>query len=409
MNMNNDFELTSENQNPERKHSTGDNARIRIKEITRSGNLRIPGDDIWPYWKLIKSDNYFERLFLDIEQHDKITNETVTNHYTEISGYLEKWRERESAGINFSDSHGGYSLKEIRENLDEAFELLRHKSSRESYTDQHFAKVRSDRAKLLIPVIKTALADKVLTTEEKQLVFEEGNKIGMSVDEILELLTKIINETGDIRDESSNSNGGEVLSFYDAVSIIGADTSKTFDQAKKRYLKLRDEQIADLSSSSTEERNAARVKLQQLDEAFSVLTKNSHKFRQKNEGASDVTRTSSAQTDLSTPRVSSSREASSVNYDTRKTGRNYTPLFLILGFFVVGLIFIISTTNKSKDFSSGTPANDNSTVSSETQTYQGANRNSGGNNNNKPETDKSDNSGSVSQPETNTDTPPIDG
>jgi len=204
----NDFELTSE----ESGSSTGQtnnnlSCKEKIREITASGNLRIPRDEVWSYWQVLNSQNYFERLFLDIEQAGKITNETVTNHYEEIRRYLEKWRERESAGISFAQSHGGCSLSELNGKLESAYTELRGKPAREEYVKSQREEKRRKGLKSLEPMIKMALADKVLTYDEKTMIYQEGIKAGLSIRDIDELIKSFITEVGDVKDETVSERG----------------------------------------------------------------------------------------------------------------------------------------------------------------------------------------------------------
>lgn len=114
------FELTSEGSSDPGEGNLQGNHKEKLKQVTSGGNLRIANDQIWSYWHLLKSDDYFERLFLDIEQAHKITNEQVTNHYEEIKRYLDKWKEREGTGISFAESHGGYPVADLMKKLETA-------------------------------------------------------------------------------------------------------------------------------------------------------------------------------------------------------------------------------------------------------------------------------------------------
>ncbi|NUM70708.1 MAG: hypothetical protein HUU43_07655, partial [Ignavibacteriaceae bacterium] len=170
---NEDFELTSEDPGNGARNATDSDLNIKIREVTKSGNLHIPVDEIWPYWQVLKSDNLFTRLFIEAALADKITNETIVNHFEEIKRYLDKWRERESTGISFSQSHGGYSIAELFKKLNEAYDQLRGKTSREEYHREYLQQKKNQALRSLEPIIKAVMADKVLTYEEKTMVYQE--------------------------------------------------------------------------------------------------------------------------------------------------------------------------------------------------------------------------------------------
>ncbi|NUM72266.1 MAG: hypothetical protein HUU43_15585 [Ignavibacteriaceae bacterium] len=216
----NDFELTSE----ESGSSTGQKNNTiwykdKIREVTAKGNLKIPTDEVWGYWQVLNSGDYFERLFLDIDQAEKITNETVANHYEEIKRYLERWRERESAGISFAQSHDGYLLADFDKKLSEANDELRGRASREKYLVEYSGQKKNEALKSLNLVIKAVLADKVLTYEEKMMVYQEGVKLGLNITETHRYLKEAMSREGRIRDESS---AGETLNSS-GQSTITAD------------------------------------------------------------------------------------------------------------------------------------------------------------------------------------------
>ncbi|MBE2278781.1 MAG: SUMF1/EgtB/PvdO family nonheme iron enzyme [Ignavibacteriaceae bacterium] len=102
-----------------------------LKLVIKSGTLNINPDFIWKYHFLIKSDNYFYRLFLDIENYASITSEKVVTNHGEIQKYLENWKNLEAKGISFAPAHNGYTISELQFLIDEALEKLKSDESRE--------------------------------------------------------------------------------------------------------------------------------------------------------------------------------------------------------------------------------------------------------------------------------------
>jgi len=146
-----DLELTSEESGKIDIQSHSKPYQGRVREITKSGNLYIDPGEIWEYWNVLKSENLFERLFLDITLQDMITNEKVTNHYNQIKNYLARWREREGSGINFSSSHNGYSVSELERYLEDAFISLKNVQGRVDYYASWKRKADSDAYEKLAP------------------------------------------------------------------------------------------------------------------------------------------------------------------------------------------------------------------------------------------------------------------
>ncbi|NUM72575.1 MAG: zinc ribbon domain-containing protein, partial [Ignavibacteriaceae bacterium] len=203
--MSDEFELTSEEDGSSfpRGNKTSD-IKTAIIDVTKKGNLRISKDEVWQYWHVLKSADFFERLFLDIDNSALITNEVISYHYEEIRSYLEKWKERESAGINFAQSHGGYPLRELERNLEEAYLNLKNRASREEYLNSYSEEKKKQAVKSLEPIIKMALADKILTYDEKTLIYQEGLKFGLNIrdiDNLIDLQKRII---GEVTDETNN-------------------------------------------------------------------------------------------------------------------------------------------------------------------------------------------------------------
>lgn len=201
-----DFELTSEGTESSQKKISASEINEKIKAVTKSGNLIIPKDEIWQYWSVLKSENLFERLFLDIENHDSVSNQTIKNHYSEINAYLERWRERESTGISFTDSHKGNTIRELKSNLDEAYELIKHKSDRDNYIQEWMTDKKNKLSAQLMPVIKAAFADKVMTLEEKRFIYEEGIKAGLTLKEIDLLIKQYMDSDDSLRDDSDSAS-----------------------------------------------------------------------------------------------------------------------------------------------------------------------------------------------------------
>ncbi|NUM72480.1 MAG: SUMF1/EgtB/PvdO family nonheme iron enzyme [Ignavibacteriaceae bacterium] len=206
----NDFELTSEDSGSS-TGQTNDNLwfKDKIREVTAEGNLKIPTDEVWGYWQVLNSRDYFERLFLDIDQSEKITSETVSNHYEEIKRYLDEWKARESTGISFAQTHGGYSATELTGKLNEAYTDLKGKHSREEYLNAYLNNKKNEALKSLDPLIKGVLADKVLTSEELNLVYQEGINLGLSKRDIELHLEEAISRTGGIKDDASFTDKDE--------------------------------------------------------------------------------------------------------------------------------------------------------------------------------------------------------
>ncbi|NUM72664.1 MAG: formylglycine-generating enzyme family protein, partial [Ignavibacteriaceae bacterium] len=229
----NDFELTSEDSGSS-TGQTNDNLwyKEKIREVTAEGNLKIPTDEVWGYWKVLNSEEYFERLFLDIDQAEKITNETVANHYEEIKRYLERWRERESTGISFAQTHGGYSVTELAGKLNEAYAELKGKRSREEYINAYLRRRKNKSLKSLDPVIKAVLADKVLTYEEKMMVYEAGVKLGLNITETDRYLQEEMVREGDIRDVSSSGNTVKSAENSTATASYKDDERLTIEDLK---------------------------------------------------------------------------------------------------------------------------------------------------------------------------------
>ncbi|NUM72709.1 MAG: SUMF1/EgtB/PvdO family nonheme iron enzyme, partial [Ignavibacteriaceae bacterium] len=189
-----------------------------------SGNLKIPHDEIWSFWRVLQSDNYFERLFLDIDLADQITNEKVSQHYQEIKNYLDKWREREGAGITFAQSHEGYSIAELTVKLNEAYAELRGRSSRQKYTETHINNKKKKIREALIPTIKVAFSDGHLTNNARETIYAEAGKMGLSPAETDELIREVGSQPGVKKisgNESSQKSKDEMLS-REARSLISS-------------------------------------------------------------------------------------------------------------------------------------------------------------------------------------------
>ncbi|NUM70718.1 MAG: SUMF1/EgtB/PvdO family nonheme iron enzyme, partial [Ignavibacteriaceae bacterium] len=276
--MNNEgIELTPQESNKKspRKQDLHD-LKKRTQEITKSGNLEIPHDQVWAYWPVLNSPDYFERLFLDINLADHITNEKVSQHYQEIKNYLEKWREREGAGINFAEAHDGYSLTDIVKKLIDAFNQLRDKSGRQEYLERHSRQIKENAIRTLLPIIKAVLADKILTYEEKMTVYQEGIFLGLDIREIDKILKEEMDNDPTIKDATDSGTHKSDLfepSYHQAVSYLGLSENNSFAEMRNAYNEMRDELILNLNSKARKIRDAARDELNILDNMYAVILK----------------------------------------------------------------------------------------------------------------------------------------
>lgn len=205
----------------------GTNLKERIKNSTLTHGLKKlpPGfDDTDGDWHVIHSENFFERLYLDMQSYQKITSEIIEQNYRILREF---WQQK----INFMHT-GANKIKIIRKyagpggsertitnflkRLEEAKKRLSAPDGIEAYYFELMEKRQQEIDDKIEPMFDIALKDKVLDpSEEVQIRNFCRNQTNLSEPEIDELIEKKLQETKSRRGEGgSGVSEAERLFFY---------------------------------------------------------------------------------------------------------------------------------------------------------------------------------------------------
>lgn len=165
----------------------------RIREISLNGNFTI-GEDDWPDYTVLNSDNPFTVLFLDTESFAEYSDETVINHHREIANFLSSLRDRHDQGLFYHEQYPDLSIDSARRKIDQARDQLSSSEKRKSAYNTLIAKRKSEGKSILDAYLAMCLSDNRLTINESKLFIAEAEKWKYSPSEAAEILYKAITE-----------------------------------------------------------------------------------------------------------------------------------------------------------------------------------------------------------------------
>ncbi len=180
---------------PEEKPGTlaGDSLKDRIREITTSGGLKKlpPGfDDDKGDWQCIKSDNVFERLYLDWRQYQDITPAMVEKHYRILREFWDEKCTLMSQGANrqrFKKKYGP-EIENYPRQLSLAYkQLMAPDGIENSFLQRDSARLQRGRDRLE-PLLTEAMDDNVLEPAEENMIKNVGRSETELTDEEIEAL-----------------------------------------------------------------------------------------------------------------------------------------------------------------------------------------------------------------------------
>ncbi|GJQ31190.1 MAG: hypothetical protein HBSAPP04_00290 [Ignavibacteriaceae bacterium] len=184
----------------------------RIREISLEGRFTID-EEGWPDYTVLNSDDPFTNLFLDSESYSKYSDETVRNHYKEITKFLSSLLQNQNQGITFQDQYPDLNLELAQRKVNKAFDKLSSPDKRKSASDALVEIKKSEGKQLLDRFLDLILSDQRLTIEETKTFLNEAAKWKYSPSEAAEMLFKAISE----KDYIAESHVDENSSAYDKL------------------------------------------------------------------------------------------------------------------------------------------------------------------------------------------------
>jgi hypothetical protein len=182
------------NKNDKNKLSLSDRVIISTKE----GGLKIIPegfDDKDGDWKIIKSENPFEILYLDYKQFRTILPKMVNSNFE----LLKKFWENKVGLMNTGGNRIAYKNKYgdgTVENAIKKLELTRNKLANESGIANYYNEINNERLRKaeesLKESIEDMLADGVASKQEIEIRLERGLKYDLSEDEIVNIIDKAL-------------------------------------------------------------------------------------------------------------------------------------------------------------------------------------------------------------------------
>lgn len=131
----------------------------------------------------------------------------------------------------------------------------------------------------------TAIEDKILSFTEKRLIFTEGQKLGLTNDQIAEEINKYKRIRGDVKDETESENKlpAIIMTKEDAYNLFSVSKDASEQEIEESYHILRDSYITGLNSSIENIRTRSKIKLEEIDYAFSLIQKARKEMVHENE------------------------------------------------------------------------------------------------------------------------------
>lgn len=184
--------------------TAGHTLKERIHSATIQGGLQklpVGFDDEKGDWQSIKSDNVFERLYLDHMLHQQITPAMVERHFQLLNTF---WQEKTALmhqganRVRFEQKYG-QEIKDFPRNLHLAYrQLIEPGGIEESFLRLDAARLQQGRERLE-PRIREALYDKVLEPAEENMLKMFGrSETELTDGEISALIVEMMAETGSI-------------------------------------------------------------------------------------------------------------------------------------------------------------------------------------------------------------------
>ncbi|MFQ5629523.1 MAG: hypothetical protein ACE5I1_12240, partial [bacterium] len=184
---------------------TGDSRKDRIRAATLAGGLQKlpPGfDDDNGDWQCIKSDNVFERLYLDHTLFQHITPQLVEKNYRLLREFWEEKCALMHQGANrlrFQQKYG-QKIESYPQNLHLAYKQLVEPGGIENSFLRLDADRRQRGQERLEPMLIEALDDNVLEPAEENMVKNVGRSETELTDaEIKDLIDEYLTKTNSIR------------------------------------------------------------------------------------------------------------------------------------------------------------------------------------------------------------------
>ena len=182
----------------------------RIRAAIENGGLDdLPegfGDAEDGDWRIARSDDPFERLYLDRRLLGKITSEMVKQHYKLIHDFWNDKIEYLDTGTRLQSrricsKYGGSRddeevVREHREQTKEAYEKLRDRAGRERWS-RRLEETRRERGyEEIRPLLRQSLRDNVLKPEEVEGLFKQGRRTDLREEEIADFILDELKERG---------------------------------------------------------------------------------------------------------------------------------------------------------------------------------------------------------------------
>jgi hypothetical protein len=155
-------------------------------------------------WQIARSENPFERLYLDHRRKEKITSEMVRRHFELISSFwknkiqtLDGGREQQARQIRrkYGGPHNdGKVARGHLEQTGQAYEKLKDAEGRKRWYRKLEESRREEGREALRPLLRQSLRDGVLDPSEAEGLFEAGHEAGLQKEEVADLLKRKLSE-----------------------------------------------------------------------------------------------------------------------------------------------------------------------------------------------------------------------